>query len=93
LNRLPLSLNEIETYGEQTASSLLYLTLELLDVRDVTADHAASHIGKAAAIVTLLKALPHHLQQGHVYLPGDLVAQQGINIGNMLRGEIDHVKV
>jgi hypothetical protein len=34
-------------YNEQ--SSLLYLTLEAAGVRDVHADHAASHLGKVCA--------------------------------------------
>lgn len=33
-------------YAEDTASALLYLTLEAAGVRNTSADHAASHIGK-----------------------------------------------
>lgn len=35
-----------QRYAEDTASSLLYLTLEASGVRNTSADHAASHIGK-----------------------------------------------
>ena len=44
------SFNDIqsaEDYAEKSVSSILYLTLEALDVKNVNADHAASHIGKA----------------------------------------------
>lgn len=34
-----------ERYAEDTAASLLYLTLEATGVRNTSADHAASHIG------------------------------------------------
>lgn len=33
-------------YAEDTASALLYLTLEAAGVRNTSADHAASHVGK-----------------------------------------------
>ncbi len=42
-------------------------------VRDVNADHAASHIGKAFGIVTLLRATPHHASKGKVLLPNDVL--------------------
>ncbi|XP_057638139.1 NADH dehydrogenase (ubiquinone) complex I, assembly factor 6-like [Chionomys nivalis] len=40
------SIQELENYAENMQSSLLYLTLEVLGVKDLHADHAASHIGK-----------------------------------------------
>ena len=46
---------DLESYAEATASSLAYATLEALGVRDLAADHAASHVGKAVALSTLLK--------------------------------------
>lgn len=41
----PESLEALEKYCEETSSSLLYLTLEILGVKDTNADHAASHLG------------------------------------------------
>lgn len=41
-------------------------------VKDVHADHAASHIGKAQGIVTCLRATPYHSQRRRVYLPMDI---------------------
>lgn len=41
-------------------------------VKDVHADHAASHIGKAQGIVTCLRATPYHSSRRKVYLPMDL---------------------
>jgi NADH dehydrogenase [ubiquinone] 1 alpha subcomplex assembly factor 6 len=37
----PETLRELEVYAEKTASSLLYLTLECLDIREHTSDQAA----------------------------------------------------
>jgi NADH dehydrogenase [ubiquinone] 1 alpha subcomplex assembly factor 6 len=39
------TLAALENFTEDTASSLLYLTLESLRIRNMDADHAASHIG------------------------------------------------
>ncbi|XP_068090982.1 NADH dehydrogenase (ubiquinone) complex I, assembly factor 6 isoform X3 [Hyperolius riggenbachi] len=66
------NIKELETYAENTQSSLLYLTLETLDVRDVHADHAASHIGKAQGIITCLRAVPFHSSCRKVFLPVDI---------------------
>ncbi|CAM9259692.1 unnamed protein product [Ectocarpus sp. 6 AP-2014] len=59
----PETLEEMETYAENTASSLLYLSLELAGVRAgagpgaAALGHAAGHVGKAAGICTLLRSL------------------------------------
>ncbi len=65
----PFTIQEIEDYSEKTVSSVLYLTLELLGIRNVEADHAASHIGKAIGLVTILRGTPFHLSRGYTYLP------------------------
>ncbi|NXG90759.1 NDUF6 factor, partial [Stercorarius parasiticus] len=66
------NIQELETYAENTQSALLYLTLEMLGVRDIHADHAASHIGKAQGIVTCLRATPYHSTRQKVFLPMDV---------------------
>jgi NADH dehydrogenase [ubiquinone] 1 alpha subcomplex assembly factor 6 len=73
--RPPASVGEVSAYAEATHSTLLYLTLEALGVRDAAADHAASHVGKAAGIATLLRSLPVHTRLGQQYLPLDLLAK------------------
>jgi NADH dehydrogenase [ubiquinone] 1 alpha subcomplex assembly factor 6 len=52
------SLEALEKYAENTYSTLLYLTLQSLPITSLTADHIASHIGKAAGIVAVLRGLP-----------------------------------
>ncbi|XP_068997124.1 NADH dehydrogenase (ubiquinone) complex I, assembly factor 6 isoform X3 [Embiotoca jacksoni] len=66
------NLQELETYSENTQSSLIYLLLECLGVKNVHADHAASHIGKAHGITTCLRATPHNSSRRKVYLPMDI---------------------
>ncbi|KAL1302408.1 hypothetical protein AAFC00_002805 [Neodothiora populina] len=48
----------LESYAENTYSTLLYLTLQSLPMASLTADHIASHIGKATGIATILRGLP-----------------------------------
>ena len=48
----------LESYAENTYSTLIYLTLAALPMTSVTADHVASHIGKAVGIAAVLRGLP-----------------------------------
>ncbi|XP_027005615.2 NADH dehydrogenase (ubiquinone) complex I, assembly factor 6 isoform X2 [Tachysurus fulvidraco] len=80
------NLQELESYSENTQSSLLYLLLETLGVKDVHADHAASHIGKAHGIVTCLRATPYHSQRRRVYLPMDICMLHGVSQEDFIRG-------
>uniref|UniRef100_A0A8C5PGY4 NADH dehydrogenase (ubiquinone) complex I, assembly factor 6 n=1 Tax=Leptobrachium leishanense TaxID=445787 RepID=A0A8C5PGY4_9ANUR len=80
------SLKDLESYAENTQSSLLYLTLETLNVKDVHADHAASHIGKAQGIVTCLRAVPYHSSRRQVILPIDLCMLHGASQEEFVRG-------
>ncbi|CAL3966416.1 unnamed protein product [Diplocarpon coronariae] len=57
-NRPYTTLNELETYAENTYSTLMYLTLAVLPLHSMAADHVASHIGKATGIVAVLRGLP-----------------------------------
>lgn len=51
-------LAELESYAENTYSTLLYLTLSALPMQSVTMDHLASHIGKAAGVAAVLRGVP-----------------------------------
>lgn len=52
-----------------------HLVSVILGVKDLHADHAASHIGKAQGIVTCLRATPYHGSQRKVFLPMDVCVQ------------------
>ncbi len=52
------SLTHLENYAENTYSTLLYLTLSALPLHSITADHIASHIGKAVGITAVLRGVP-----------------------------------
>ncbi|KAK9514408.1 hypothetical protein VZT92_027876 [Zoarces viviparus] len=80
------NLQELETYSENTQSSLIYLLLECLGLKNVHADHAASHIGKAQGIVTCLRATPYHSSRRKVYLPMDVCMLHGASQEDFIRG-------
>jgi len=42
-------------------------------VKDVQADHAASHLGKAIGVATLLRSTPFHGNKGKVYIPNNVI--------------------
>ena len=59
INNAPYpTIESLERYAENTYSTLLYLTLQSLSMGSVTADHVASHIGKAVGITAVLRGLP-----------------------------------
>jgi NADH dehydrogenase [ubiquinone] 1 alpha subcomplex assembly factor 6 len=57
-NRPYTSMDALEHYAESTYSTLMYLTLAALPLQSMTADHMASHIGKATGIAAVLRGLP-----------------------------------
>jgi NADH dehydrogenase [ubiquinone] 1 alpha subcomplex assembly factor 6 len=94
------SLSSLEAYAESTRSTLLYILLGSLPLSSLTADHLASHIGKAVGIAAVLKNLPsmafpgvnqnHHKapgpgRQGLVMLPLDVMARHAVSEESVLR--------
>lgn len=49
------NLEELEKYSDETVTNVYFLILEGCGVRNVHADHAASHLGKAQGIVQQLR--------------------------------------
>ncbi|KAI9172920.1 hypothetical protein H9P43_007051 [Blastocladiella emersonii ATCC 22665] len=85
LTRQYARIEDLEEYGEATASGLMYLHLELLGVKSLDVDHLASHLGKAAAIATLLRGTPFHLRSRLFYLPSEVCAKHGVAAEQVMR--------
>jgi len=83
----PEDLKSIEAYAEGTSSALLYLLLQTAGVRDTTSDHAASHVGKALGLCTLLRGTAHLAARRTCYLPADLMMKNGVSQESLYRGE------
>ncbi|KAI8881630.1 hypothetical protein K501DRAFT_188514 [Backusella circina FSU 941] len=84
-----MTIKDMESYSENTQSSLLYLQLESLGVKDVNADHVISHLGKMIGISTFLRALPFHVSQKRLVLPAEITAKYDISQENVIRGNIE----
>lgn len=78
----------MENYAEETVSSVLYLLLEILNCRNVDADHAASHLGKAAGITNILRSI--HAQKSysqHLPVPQELLMKHGVSQERFFRNK------
>lgn len=78
---------QLEDRLEATQSSLLYLSLEAVGVRDAQAQHAASHIGKGIGISTLLRATKHHISMQQLHIPAELMTKHTVSAASVMRGE------
>ena len=73
-------MDSLLAHAESTSSTLNYLLLRLLSLH--TSDllsHAASHMGVAQTIATLLRALPYHVSQRRMVIPAEITAKHGVN--------------
>jgi NADH dehydrogenase [ubiquinone] 1 alpha subcomplex assembly factor 6 len=61
-------LNQLAQHGENSVSPLIYLNLQALGVSNIRADHAASHIGKAVFIASILRDFPLNLKYRKSFL-------------------------
>ena len=72
-------MEDIESYGERTQSSLLYMLLSQ-QARPGLLDHSASHLGKAMAIIGFLRSAHPLVRLGHdPGIPMELLAAKGIS--------------
>lgn len=63
---------QYENSDGELKSMKQFLKYFVAGLKDIHADHAASHIGKAQGIVTCLRATPYHSSRRKVYLPMDI---------------------
>ncbi|KAF7314454.1 hypothetical protein MKEN_00918200 [Mycena kentingensis (nom. inval.)] len=73
-------------HAESVSSSVLYLLLALRGLgASETLAHAASHLGTAQTISTLLRGLPHHAAHRQLPLPLDICARHGVKQEDVFR--------
>lgn len=81
-----MTLDSLTSHAESTSSTFLYLQLSLLSLSASTAlSHAASHLGVAQGITTLLRALPYHASQGRMVIPAEITARHGVSQEEVFR--------
>jgi NADH dehydrogenase [ubiquinone] 1 alpha subcomplex assembly factor 6 len=70
----------METYAEETNSCVAYLLLEVHNCRNVDADHAASHLGKAIGITNILRSIyTQHTRQQYLPIPQEILMKHGVS--------------
>ncbi|XP_021191282.1 NADH dehydrogenase (ubiquinone) complex I, assembly factor 6 isoform X1 [Helicoverpa armigera] len=79
------SLEDVERYAEESVSSIYYLILKVAGIKDMHADHAASHLGKAQGIANILRSVRVSSQHKIVSLPMDILMKYKISQENVLR--------
>lgn len=86
LSDLPfMTLHDAEEYGEYTVSTLFYILLEQLQCNNASAEHAASHLGKACSLVTLIRSVPYFIQNKKVFLPTELCYHHSVSNEDVIR--------
>jgi len=80
-----LTVDSLIAHGESTASTHYYLLLSLLGLSSDTLSHAASHLGIAHCISTLLRALPFHASKGRMVIPAEITAKHGVSHEEVFR--------
>jgi len=84
----PPDVAALEAYAEGTSSAVLYLQLQSIGVQSTAADHAASHVGKAAGLAALLRGTAALSAKRRCYLPGELLLAHGVSTEQVYRGEV-----
>ncbi|KAF8631031.1 hypothetical protein AX15_002642 [Amanita polypyramis BW_CC] len=80
-----LTIDSLTSHAESTSSTVLYLLLSLLSLSSSTLSHAASHLGAAQTISTLIRALPFHAGHGRMVIPGEITAKHGVSQEDVFR--------
>ncbi|KAK9103210.1 hypothetical protein Sjap_020464 [Stephania japonica] len=90
---IPQKTEELEKYAEDTMSTILYMTLQAGGIQSTTADHAASHVGKASGLLLLLRSLPYHASRSRQvsYIPTEVASKHGllVNYGGRTQVQMD----
>ena len=89
-----LTMDSLTAHAESTASTFNYLLLSLLGLSSsIALSHAASHLGIAQSLTTLLRALPFHASSGRMIIPAQITARHGVRHEEVFRrgGEAEGV--
>ncbi|TFY81197.1 hypothetical protein EWM64_g2815 [Hericium alpestre] len=84
-NPTHLAVDSLLAHAESTASTFFYLLLSLLNLSSETYTHAASHLGVASSLATLLRALPYHASKGRMVIPAEITARHGVSQEDVFR--------
>ncbi|CAH0603046.1 unnamed protein product [Chrysodeixis includens] len=80
------TLEDVEKYAEDSVSPIYYLLLNLSNIANVHADHAASHLGKAQGIANILRSVRISNYHKMVTIPMDILMKYNVSQEDVLRG-------
>ncbi|CAH1985783.1 unnamed protein product [Acanthoscelides obtectus] len=80
-------LEDLEKYAEKTVSSIYYLILEGSNVKNMSADHAASHLGKAQGIAQQIRSASHARRLNFIPIPLEVLAKNKATQEDLLRSK------
>jgi len=81
----PKDMLALETYAEGTSARLLWLALEILDVRDDASTSAAQHVGIAWSLAGIMRAVLFHARENRLMLPQDVMDANNLGGQDALR--------
>ncbi|XP_045472605.1 NADH dehydrogenase (ubiquinone) complex I, assembly factor 6 [Harmonia axyridis] len=84
------SLEEMEKYSESAVSNLYYLILEGCGVKNMHADHVASHLGKAQGILNLLRSCVVARKLNFISIPQEILVKYSVSDQSILNGASSH---
>lgn len=79
------SMKELEIYGENTRSLMLYMNLHLLGIDNSQANLVASHLGRALGICDVLKKAPYYIAVNRQYIPIDVMMKHNLSSEKIYR--------
>ncbi|THH10471.1 hypothetical protein EW145_g1293 [Phellinidium pouzarii] len=81
-----LNMDTLFAHAESTSSTLNYILLSILGLSSSeTYSHAASHLGVAQTLTTLLRALPYHASKGTMVIPASMTANHHVSQEEVFR--------
>lgn len=85
-NPTHLTTDSLVAHAEATSSTFLYLLLSLLGLSSShELSHAASHLGAAQSIATLLRAMPYHASKNTMVIPAEITAKHSVSQEEVFR--------
>ena len=82
----PANLVAMEDYAAGTSGDLQQAALDAVGIRSEATDRAAGSVGTAWALLGLLRAVPFQARRRRLFLPGDLLAREGVEPDAVFEG-------
>ena len=79
------TVDAVDSYAENSVSPIAYILLEAQSIKNVQADHAASHVGKAIGLTTVIRSVPFLVSRGQVNMPMDLLMKYNLSTETVSR--------